>query len=195
MTGVEEVRLDLGHIELAAHLFGPADGQPVIALHGWLDNANTFSRLAPRLRGLRVVALDLAGHGYSEHRPAGASYALWDYAYDVLRVAEQLGWQRFALLGHSLGAIIAVVLAGALPERVSRLALIDGVIPPGAGPQDTAERMGMALQAQPGQDGVPDPGTGGAGAHAGHGGGHPRSSRAARPARPDAGTRWLHLAQ
>ena len=62
---VEEVRLSLGHIELAAHLFGPADGLPVIALHGWLDNANSFSRLAPQLKGLRIVALDLAGHGYS----------------------------------------------------------------------------------------------------------------------------------
>ncbi|CAK9890329.1 MULTISPECIES: alpha/beta hydrolase [Pseudomonas] len=145
---MEEVRLNLGHIELAAHLFGPVDGLPVIALHGWLDNANSFARLAPRLNGLRILALDLAGHGHSEHRPAGAGYALADYVHDVLRVAEQMGWERFALLGHSLGAIISVLLAGALPERVTRLALIDGVIPPTSGPQDAAERMGMALQAQ-----------------------------------------------
>lgn len=145
---VEEVRLTLGHIELAAHLFGPDDGLPVIALHGWLDNANSFARLAPQLKGLRIVALDLAGHGYSQHRPVGAGYALADYAHDVLRVAEQLGWQRFGLLGHSLGAIIAVQLAGALPERVSHLALIDGVIPPTVTEQDAAERLGMALQAQ-----------------------------------------------
>ncbi|MFB4393711.1 MULTISPECIES: alpha/beta fold hydrolase [unclassified Pseudomonas] len=145
---VEEIRLALGHIELAAHLFGPADGLPVIALHGWLDNANSFARLAPRLPGLRIVALDLAGHGYSQHRPPGASYYLADYAHDVLRVAEQLGWQRFGLLGHSLGAVISVQLAGALPERVSHLALIDGVIPPAIAEQDAAERLGMALQAQ-----------------------------------------------
>ncbi|MGB9091266.1 MAG: alpha/beta hydrolase [Pseudomonas farsensis] len=145
---VEEVRLSLGHIELAAHLFGPHEGLPVIALHGWLDNANSFARLAPQLKGLRIVALDLAGHGYSEHRPPGASYALADYAHDVLRVAEQLGWQRFALLGHSLGAVISVQLAGALPERVSHLALIDGVLPPTAAEQDPAERLGMALRAQ-----------------------------------------------
>ncbi|MBH3311612.1 alpha/beta hydrolase [Pseudomonas mosselii] len=145
---VEEIRLTLGHIELAAHLFGPADGLPVIALHGWLDNANSFARLAPQLKGLRIVALDLAGHGYSEHRPVGAGYALADYAHDVLRVAEQLGWARFGLLGHSLGAIISVQLAGALPERVSHLALIDGVIPPTLSEQDAAERLGLALQAQ-----------------------------------------------
>ena len=96
---VEEVRLSLPHIELAAHLFGPEDGMPVIALHGWLDNANSFARLAPKLKGLRIIALDMAGHGHSGHRPTGAGYALWDYAHDVLQVAEQLGWKRFAPAG------------------------------------------------------------------------------------------------
>ncbi len=145
---VEEVRLSLGHIELAAHLFGPEDGLPVIALHGWLDNANSFARLAPKLDGLRIVALDLAGHGHSDHRPAGAGYALADYVFDVLQVAEQLGWSRFALLGHSLGAIISVMLADALSERVTRLALIDGLIPLTGEADSAAERMGTALQAQ-----------------------------------------------
>ena len=145
---VEEIRLNLPHIELAAHLFGPEDGLPVIALHGWLDNANSFARLAPKLQGLRIVALDMAGHGHSGHRPPGAGYALWDYAYDVLQVAEQLGWKRFALMGHSLGAIVSLVIAGAMPERITHLALIDGVIPPTAEHDNAAERMGMALQAQ-----------------------------------------------
>ncbi|MNY13019.1 Tropinesterase [compost metagenome] len=119
----------------------------MIALHGWLDNANSFARLAPKLTGLRIVALDMAGHGYSDHRPTGAGYALWDYAHDVLQVAEQLGWTRFSLLGHSMGAIVSVILAGSLPERINRLALIDGVIPP-TSQTSAAERMGMALAAQ-----------------------------------------------
>ena len=145
---VEEIRLSLPHIELAAHVFGPEDGLPVLALHGWLDNANSFARLAPQLHGLRIVALDLAGHGHSAHRPLGASYSLWDYAFDVLSVAEQLGWERFALIGHSLGAIISVIVAGSCPERVTRMALIDGAIPQTGTQQNTAERMGQALQAQ-----------------------------------------------
>ena len=127
----------------------------MIALHGWLDNANSFVHLAPQLRGLRIVALDLAGHGHSAHRPPGASYALADYAFDVLCVAEQLGWKRFALLGHSLGAVISVQLAGALPERVSHLALIDGVVPPTGAQTDAAERLGMALTAQLRREGRP----------------------------------------
>ncbi|MCL7462927.1 alpha/beta hydrolase [Pseudomonas sp. NW5] len=145
---LEEVRFGLPHIELAAHLYGPADGHPVIALHGWLDNAMSFSRLAPRLEGLRIVALDLAGHGHSGHRPAGCSYALWDYVRDVLLVADQLGWQRFSMLGHSLGAIIATMLAGALPERVERLALIDGLLALTCEPEQAPAQLGEALRAE-----------------------------------------------
>lgn len=144
----QEVRLRLPHIELAAHLYGPEDGVPVIALHGWLDNAASFARLAPLLPGLRIVALDFAGHGHSDHRPPGGSYAIWDYAHDVLQVAEQFGWQRFSLLGHSMGAIVSVLLAGAMPERIERLALIDGLIPY-TGEADTApQKLGEALKAQ-----------------------------------------------
>lgn len=143
-----ELSLDLGHLTLAARVYGPADGAPMLALHGWLDNAGSFVRLAPRLEGLRIVALDLAGHGRSGHRPPGGDYHLPGYVEDVLGVADRLGWQRFGLLGHSLGAVIAVQLAGALPERVDRLALIDGVLPPRAHEQDAASRLGMALQAR-----------------------------------------------
>jgi len=145
---VEEIRLSLPHIELAAHLFGPEDGTPVIALHGWLDNANSFARLAPKLTGLRILALDMAGHGHSDHRPVGAGYNLPDYAHDVLQVAAQMGWEKFSLLGHSLGAIVSVIVAGAMPQRINRLALIDGLIPPLGEPESAAERMGAALQGQ-----------------------------------------------
>ncbi|HEX5840910.1 MAG TPA: alpha/beta fold hydrolase [Pseudomonas sp.] len=144
----QEVRLRLPHIELAAHLYGPEDGLPVIALHGWLDNAASFARLAPKLPGLRIVALDFAGHGHSDHRPPGGSYAIWDYVHDVLQVAEQFGWQRFSLLGHSMGAIVSVLLAGAMPERVERLALIDGLMPYTGEPDTAPQKLGEALRAQ-----------------------------------------------
>ncbi|TLX53056.1 alpha/beta hydrolase [Stutzerimonas nosocomialis] len=144
----EEIRMSLSGVDLAAHQYGPDDGRPVIALHGWLDNAATFSRLAPRLEGLRIVALDLPGHGHSGHRPPGVNYAIWDYALDVLRAAEQLGWEHFSLLGHSMGAIVSVLLAGALPERIERLALIDGVIPYTGEADSAPGRLGEALLAQ-----------------------------------------------
>ncbi|WP_312514651.1 alpha/beta fold hydrolase [Stutzerimonas nitrititolerans] len=142
-----EVRLRLPHLEVAAHLYGPENGRPVIALHGWLDNAASFSRLAPLLNGVRIVALDLPGHGLSDHRPPGAGYNIWDYAYDILQTAEQFGWQRFSLLGHSLGGIVSVLLAGAMPERIERLALIDGLIPYTGEAESAPRKLGEALRA------------------------------------------------
>lgn len=145
---VEEVRFSLPHVELAAHVFGPEDGIPVIALHGWLDNAMTYARLAPKLQGLRIVALDFPGHGHSGHYAAGSSYSMWEYAEDVIRVADQMGWQRFSLLGHSLGAIISVLLAASMPERIERLALIDGLIPYTGEADSAPQRLGDALRAR-----------------------------------------------
>lgn len=142
----EQVRLRLETIELAGWFHGPVDGTPVIALHGWLDNANSFARLAPHMQGLRILALDFAGHGLSEHRQGGSSYPHWEYARDVLQVAEQLGWARFSLIGHSMGAIVAAQLAAALPERLVQLALIEGVVSPDTPPHNPAERLGQALR-------------------------------------------------
>ena len=148
MFQVEEIRIQLPHIDLAARVFGPEDGKPVLALHGWLDNAMTFERLAPRLQGLRIVALDMAGHGYSGRRGPGAGYQLWDYALDALMATHQLGWQKFSLLGHSLGGIISVLIAGAVPEKIEQLALIDGIVPDTGEAQHSPNKLGEALLAQ-----------------------------------------------
>jgi pimeloyl-ACP methyl ester carboxylesterase len=128
LASSHEVRFSLPSLEVAAKVWGDPDGLPVIGLHGWLDNAATFDRLAPHLSGIHLVALDLPGHGLSGHMPA-AGYSLWQQAATVLQVAENLGWKRFALLGHSMGAIISGILAGSLPDRIMGACLIDGLLP------------------------------------------------------------------
>ncbi|MEZ5601350.1 MAG: alpha/beta fold hydrolase [Candidatus Competibacteraceae bacterium] len=97
----EELELQTPYLRLAARAWGPLDGVPVLALHGWLDNAASFDALAPLLPNTRLVALDLTGHGRSEHRPAGVHYHFVDFIPDVVAAADALGWNRFALLGHS----------------------------------------------------------------------------------------------
>lgn len=127
----EAVTYEVFGRRLAAKVWGDPAGLPTLALHGWLDNANTFDRLAPRLPELNLVALDFAGHGHSEHRPPGVHYHSFTDIQDVMAVAGVLGWQRFSLLGHSMGASIASELAAMFPERVARSALIDGFIATG----------------------------------------------------------------
>ena len=146
-ASVQEIRIQLPHIDLAARVYGPEEGKPVLALHGWLDNAMTFDLLAPKLQGLRIVAIDMAGHGHSGHRAPGAGYQLWDYALDALMATQQLGWERFSLLGHSLGGIISVLIAGAVPERIERVALIDGLVPDTGEADKAPEKLGQALLA------------------------------------------------
>ncbi|MFN3579527.1 MAG: alpha/beta fold hydrolase [Pseudomonas sp.] len=141
-----EVRFSLPTLEVAAKVWGNPQGLPVIGLHGWLDNAATFDRIAPLLNDVHLVALDLPGHGLSGHMPAGG-YSLWQQASTVLQVAENLGWQRFALLGHSMGAIISGILAGSLPDRISGLCLIDGLLPFTSEAEDAPKQMARFLAA------------------------------------------------
>ncbi|MDX1653872.1 MAG: alpha/beta hydrolase [Candidatus Competibacteraceae bacterium] len=126
---VREIRIETPYLCFAARDWGPEEGHPLLALHGWLDNAASFEPLAPLLTGCRIVALDLTGHGLSDWRPPGVHYHFIDYIPDVVAAADALGWERFSLLGHSLGAAVASLVAGTVPKRVVRLALIEGLGP------------------------------------------------------------------
>lgn len=101
----------------------------MLALHGWLDNADSFRPLAEHsTRALR--ALDFAGHGHSDHRPTGTATHFIDHVRDVEVVARELETEPFDLMGHSMGAGVAALFAGTFPERVRRLVLIEGLGPP-----------------------------------------------------------------
>lgn len=128
---MQEIEFEVFGRRMAAKRWGQPSGQPTIALHGWLDNANTFDRLAPLLPELDLVALDFAGHGESDHRPPGVHYHPITDIQDVLAVADQLGWDTFNLIGHSMGAAITTELAATFPERVSRAVMIDGFMATG----------------------------------------------------------------
>ena len=108
----EPMEWEVDGLTIAGLAWGRPDAQPVLALHGWLDNAASFSALAPLLEDYYVVALDLTGHGQSSRRSADASYQIWDDLPQLAAVIESLGWQQFAVLGHSRGAIIGGLLQG-----------------------------------------------------------------------------------
>lgn len=138
--------MELEHLQLAGLEWGPADGSPLIALHGWLDNAASFSGLAPLLDGSRVIALDLTGHGRSDHRPAGCSHHFVDWVPQVLEAAEVLGLETFDLVGHSMGAGISSMLPAAAPGRVRRLVLIEGAGPMASSPDLAPNLLRKALE-------------------------------------------------
>lgn len=132
-------------LNFAAKEWGRSGYPPVIALHGWLDNANTFDRMLPHMENLHVIALDLAGHGRSDFRSQDSGYDIWHDIADVMAVADQMGWETFGLIGHSRGAIISCLVAGTYPGRVTQAALIDGFIPLPEEAHNTAKQLARAI--------------------------------------------------
>jgi pimeloyl-ACP methyl ester carboxylesterase len=131
---------------LAAKVWGAPGERPILASHGWLDNAGTFDLLAPKLLGCEIVALDLAGHGFSDSRSTDAAYNIWQDVGDLLDVADELGWQRCTLLGHSRGAAISMLFAATFPERVDKLVLLEGGLPITAEADEAPEGLAQALR-------------------------------------------------
>lgn len=142
MSAPAERAVDLPQLTLRAQVWGSDAHPPLLALHGWLDNAGSYARLAPLLAERRqVIALELPGHGHSDHLPPGTHYHFVDYVRGVLAAADALGLERFDLLGHSLGAGIAALVAAAAPERIRRLLLIEGLGPLGDDGSHTLQRF------------------------------------------------------
>lgn len=108
-----------------------ADRPPVVILHGFLEQSAAWDEVAEQLSG-RVLAPDQRGHGLSGHAPPGASYWFWDYVADLDALVDHLGGP-VDLVGHSMGGSVAVLFAGARPERVRRLVLVEGLGPPESG--------------------------------------------------------------
>lgn len=127
---------------------GEVGAPKVLALHGWLDNAASFLPLAQHLPGIELVAIDMPGHGRSAHLPPGADYSFAGALANLLDVADALGWQRFAVLGHSMGGAIGSLLAAASPERVTRLLAIEAIGALAESPEGTVPRLREAIAAQ-----------------------------------------------
>lgn len=144
---LDEVAFDIALGRVSALRGGDGQGTRVLALHGWLDNAASFVPLAPYLAGLDLVLLDLPGHGRSAHLPAGAEYTSGVAVNAVLDVADALGWGKFSLLGHSMGAGIASLIAASSPQRIDRLVAIEALGALSETEERTAARWREAIAA------------------------------------------------
>lgn len=103
----------------------------LLLLHGFLDAGRTFDLVAAPLAkaGYEVVAPDLRGFGDSGRIPDGGYYHFADYVADVDALVEQLAPSWLGVIGHSMGGGVASLWTGTRPDRVQRLAILEGLGP------------------------------------------------------------------
>ncbi|HEX3790696.1 MAG TPA: alpha/beta fold hydrolase [Pseudonocardiaceae bacterium] len=110
-------------VPLHVHEFGPADGVPLLALHGLTGHGARWRALAEtNLRRFRVIAPDLRGHGRSTPLPP---WSLEQHAADLLAIIDSYRLDAVPVLAHSFGAAVGLHLQRLAPGRVSRLILLD----------------------------------------------------------------------
>lgn len=141
----ENIQISIKGIFIHGLQWGNPDGEKILALHGWLDNAESFSNLAPLLEDYSVVAVDLPGHGLSGHWPEHQHYHLWAGVEDVEHILDGLGWDTCHLLGHSMGAAIATLYAGTFPDRLKSLTLIEAIGPMAGDIETAPQRLAEAI--------------------------------------------------
>lgn len=124
-----EFCLDINGLTIAGVAHGDPENPPLLALHGWLDNAASFDLLASHLSDRYLLAIDFIGHGKSSHRPEKTAYYIWENIADLQLVIDALCLERIDIVAHSMGAGIAMLFAASFPEKVGRLFLIDGIAP------------------------------------------------------------------
>ncbi|MBU0494717.1 MAG: alpha/beta fold hydrolase [Chloroflexi bacterium] len=121
---IEEHRFDINGLTVCCHAAGPADGPPVVLLHGWGASWHYWQWALPALAaaGFRAYAPDLIGHGDTAKPPL--AYGGDDYLNFAGRLIDHLGLKQLVLGGHSLGGYIALRYALEYPDRVQKLVLI-----------------------------------------------------------------------
>ena len=95
----------------------------IIFLHGLTANANAFDSILHKIKGHRILAVDLRGRGLSD-KP-NANYTMNDHAKDIVGLMDALGIQQAVLGGHSFGALLSIFLAANYPKRVLKTIIID----------------------------------------------------------------------
>ncbi|CAD7082406.1 unnamed protein product [Hermetia illucens] len=121
-----EVQIEMPWGHISGKWWGPQNRRPILALHGWQDNAGTFDTLIPLLPPhIGILAIDLPGHGISSRLPDGQVYHLSSYLYMVIMIMEKYDWEQISLLGHSLGSILAIQLAAIFPDKVDLVIGLD----------------------------------------------------------------------
>lgn len=124
----------------------PGSGPRCLGVHGWLDNANTFQPLLAHLPDWDFLAVDLPGHGRSDHLPQPGTYHFIDSVYWIVKLLQH--WGPGWLMGHSLGGGLTSMAGAVVPELTQGLILLDALGPITSPPEESPQLFRRSLEAQ-----------------------------------------------
>lgn len=117
--------MSIGHVLVGS---GPVQ---VIALHGWFGSAQGWGELPGRIDGDRYTVAFLDYRGYGSRKEETGDYSLAEISADARALSDELGWDRYALIGHSMGGSAMMRTFADAPERVTALVGVSPVPPTG----------------------------------------------------------------
>jgi len=150
---MQERTLDAGDLSIAISEAGAGE-RHLLLMHGFTGAKEDFGEVLDRFAdaGWHAVAPDLRGHGGSSQPASEDAYDLELFADDLWALVDALGWDRLVLLGHSLGGMIAQVVATRHPSRLRGLVLMDTSHGPPDGVDGSMLDVGVAVVREQGMD-------------------------------------------
>jgi pimeloyl-ACP methyl ester carboxylesterase len=122
---------DLGVIVASSPVTLGSGGHHVLALHGWFGSARGWGELPRYLDGAAHTYVFMDFRGYGDRKQHGGAFTMEEAAADALALATELGWDRFSVLGHSMGGKVAHLALLQAPDRVRKIVAVNPV--PAAG--------------------------------------------------------------
>ena len=108
-------------------MWGDGSKQPILALHGWQDNAGSFDLLIPHLKNRSFLAIDAPGHGLSSWLPKGIPYHDSMSIHIIRRIKRYFAWEKVKLLAHSAGALACFSYASLYHDEIEFVVAIDAL--------------------------------------------------------------------
>lgn len=124
MIFCEERKINIPGFTIAFKVWNPNHARPILCLHGKLDNAASFDLLAPLINA-QLMAVDYPGAGYSSSYQEGVIPYWKSDAFLMLHLLDKLNWGKFDIIAHSLGSLLATIIAIIRPEQVGKLIFLD----------------------------------------------------------------------
>lgn len=129
-TCLSSISFDSQLMLISGKAWGKPSDRHVLAIHGMQDNCGVFDRLISMLDGhYYIVAIDLPGHGFSTHFPAGLPLSFLNFVLAIAYVVKELSWDKFLYLSHSLGGQIGAFFTALFPHYIEKLVIIDHILP------------------------------------------------------------------